>query len=602
MEQSYLTLGDMLTFVGLIIAAFQLIKPRYLLTWKLSNNFLKSLTIILLVLGYFSPLASTLLPKHDSVWYSFSLEQVLQMAGFSLITIGLLFVIYIYSPFNRSHLITTLPKLKLHFNKQPKKNWRVINAQLERSNYVTTRSARKFYTITSKFLVRGNIEEVVEVVHFNLKALLGSAQQYTPKHMRFTDEDTEPQPNGSNYCFEVLLQILTDDDTMRHISTNNRSFLHALVWQETHYTGWHNNELSNIIYTNIVKHLAINKGSFLYTQKDTNNGSARFGNVYELLTGNTVLQQNRVIPSQLTWNVSHTDVAIDDYADALFKLVERMIDNYKKQPNSQLLQNIIDTLNQLIGDMSGVTRVIAYNKDIPQAVKKSLLIKLHSAITIGILHKTDDPDSFKTSKAELEATNEEHTFDYKNLTGLLAHKIYDLIEDLIILFYETDDPDEELRHTIHSFISPYVHTPVSNRYQELLWERLFDKAVDGKLEITSNLEGYYPNVLRFMIYYLVPRNSFLNQAQADARNRLMGIMDNQLKDALLTDKKMTNDEPMKNALIPSNVKVVINKTKKTVKYYHVNNKGKQTLVDLKTKVTIRSKASPSPAKTSRIKK
>jgi hypothetical protein len=173
----------------------------------------------------------------------------------------------------------------------------------------------------------------------------------------------------------------------------------------------------------------------------------------------------------------------------------------------------------------------------------------------------------------------------------LAHKVYDLIEDLTVLFRRTDNPDEELRYAVHYFISLHVDTTVANRYQELLWERLFDKAVEGKLEIASNLQGFYPNVLRFIIYYLAPRSNFRNKTCADARNRLMGIMANELKDALLNDKKMSNDEPMKDVLLPANIKAVPDKKKKTVKYYVVDDRGKEKLMDTSQAATIDSRDS-----------
>ncbi len=593
MDQSFLSLGDMITFIGLIVAVYQLAKPRYVLIWKLSSKLLKSLAIILLIAGYLSPLIAIITPDIKNLnifWATLSLGQLLQVVGFLLITFGSLVVAYIYSRFNRSHLLTVLPKFKPTMHKYPKKNWRVFNFQLERSKFVTTRSAKKFYRITSVYLVRGHVEEVVEVIHYNLKSLISSAQQYSPDRFR-VDDDAERKPakqNGSNYTFETLYQILTDDIAMKHVCTSNRPFLHAIVWADSNYNGWHRNELSSILHSSIVKHLAINHGSYLYTQKDTHNGSARFANIYDLLTDDEVVKRQHIIPGQLTWNVSKSDVPLDEYAEALFQLAERMIDSYKRQPNGELLSNIRAILDQLFGSMSGVSRILAFDKDIPKSVTTNFLIKLNTAMHTGLLFKDDDPDNFKTNDAEIKSKNEQHTFDQKTLTGLLAHKVYDLIEDLIVLFRDTTDPDDELRRTIYSFVRLHVETPVAQRYEELLWERLFDKAVEGKLEIASNIQGFHPNVLRFMIGWLAPNGSFLDKVGADARNRLMGIMANELKDVLLNDKKMSNDEPMIDVLLPQNVKAVPNKKNKTVKYYRVDEKGKRKLIDLKAKTTVAS--------------
>jgi hypothetical protein len=98
MDLSFLSLGDMLTFIGLIVAVYQLAKPRYVLVWKLSSVLLKSLATILLIGGYLSPLAAIIAPEVKDLhilWMTLSLGELLQTVGFLLITLGSLIVIYI---------------------------------------------------------------------------------------------------------------------------------------------------------------------------------------------------------------------------------------------------------------------------------------------------------------------------------------------------------------------------------------------------------------------------------------------------------------------------------------------------------------------------
>lgn len=96
-----------------------------------------------------------------------------------------------------------------------------------------------------------------------------------------------------------------------------------------------------------------------------------------------------------------------------------------------------------------------------------------------------------TSDAELKSENTRGTYDQKTLTGLMAHKVFELIEDLTILYQDTDDPDGNLFREAHSYVSLYCETPVASRYEELLWERLWDKAIDGKIEqYSTNMAGY----------------------------------------------------------------------------------------------------------------
>jgi hypothetical protein len=426
---------------------------------------------------------------------------------------------------------------------------------------------------------------VVEIIWYNLKPLVRSARQYNPERFR-VDDDAEKKPNkpsGSNYAFEILYQLLTDEITMKHICTNNRPFLHALVWQENENSDWSmNNEFASALYDNIMEHLVLNVGSFLYTQKNTHNGSARFANIYDLLTDDKIIRRQNIIPSQLTWNVSKTDVPSDTYVDVLSKLFERMADSYKKQPNDQVLSNIRSILDQLIGD-NGVTRRIAYDKRAREryangtagSVEANVLrtIKIH---IIRNLYKNDDPENFRNSDDELKSENEESIYDQKTFTGLVAHKASELIEDLTILYSDMDDSDYHIRMAMFDCLHIYSSTPAANRYKELLFDRLFDKAVDGKIERHStNTEGYYPNVFRALIDFLVPFTPRSDSIDVQAQSRLKRVMNNELKEALLSGKKMRNDKPMKEVLLPSSIEAVVNKSKKTVKYYYVNQKNKK---------------------------
>lgn len=612
MLDSFLTLGDMLTFVGLILAVFQLMKPRHTIIWKLSSKLLKLLAIALLAIGYLSPLAAILIPDTEVIWNGLTLDRLLQVVGFVLITIGLLIVAFIYSRFNYRHLITNVTKYRFHSNRYPKKKWRSLHFQIERNKTITTRSAKKFYEITSMFLVRGHIEEVVEITRLNLKPLVHSALQYTPKRFRLPEEENkEPaKPNGSNFAYETLYQLLTDQSVMKHICTNNRFFLHAIVECEIDdNSGYMHNEFAGALYNNLVEHLVLNANSFLYTQKDANSGSARFANVYDLLTDEKIIRRQRIIPSMLTWNVGKTDVPPDEYTDVLLKLLERMIDSYKKQPDStELLANIRQAFNQLVGD-DGITRRLAYDKKARQqfeddhigSMAYKVFSKIHLAVSTGLLYRDDDPDSFKTNEAEQKSENKQGAYDQTTLTGLFAYKIYELIEDLTVFFQDTDDPDDGVRREMFNYLTIHVNTAVATRYKDLVYERLFDKAIYGKLEIASNIDGYYPNVLRPLISFLAPFKHHFDDAEARAQVKLMSIMDNQLKEALLADKMMANDEPMKDVLLPSNIKVTINKTKKTVKYHYINSKGKKTTIILNKPIGEVKASTPKSKKASKSK-
>ncbi len=596
MGTSYLTLGDMLTFIGLIIAVYQLAKPRYLLVWKLSSGLLKSLAVLLLIVGYVSPLASIFTPTDTQIAIfgtELSLGQYLQVVGFLLITIGVLIVGYIYSTYNRKHLLTYLTSYKFNHHRYPRKGWRTLSINVERKKIATTRSAIKFYAITSRYLVRGHTEEVVEIIGHNIKALVGSARQYSPERYRIRENENEepPKPNGANYCFETLLQLLSDDVAMRHICTNNRPFLYAIIWQEKEGSGGgYRNEFAYVLYENVVKHLVLNGDSFLYTQIDTHEGSARFANIYDFLTDEKITRRHNIIPSQLTWQVSKSSVPLDAYTEVMAKLLEKIVEGYKKQPSEdERIVNIRAILDQLMGD-SGVTRRIAYDKksrakyaeDPVNSVEANVLQALDMHV-IGNLFRADDPEVFQKDKRELSSENKKSRFDQKTLTGIAAYKVCELIEDITILNMDTDNEDFNVRRTMFDYLRIYVDTPIAKHYKKLVLDYLFDKAIDGKLSITTNMQGYYPNVFKPLLDYLVPFTPRGNDEVDNAAiHRMKAIMNNELKDALLKGKKMANDELMKDVLLPSSVEVIISKAKKSVTYRYINRKGKKTTLKLDT--------------------
>lgn len=591
MNQSLLSLGDMLTFVGLIIAALQLIKPRYSLIWKLSDNLIKTLAVTLLAIGYLLPLVSILVPDTEVLWDGLTLNSFLQVVGFVAITSGLMILVYIYSRFNYRHLVTVIPKFRFHFQRYPQKKWRNLYFQVERDKIITKNSAKKFYEITSMFLARGYVEEVVEITRHNLKSLVLSAGQYASERFRFPDEENKERPklNGANYAYEILYQLLTDQAVMKHVCTNNRLFLHAIVECEIDDSGSPRNEFASVLYSNIIEHLVLNSNSFIYTQKDAYNGTARFANVYDLLTDDKIIKRQNIVPSMLTWKVGKTDVPFDEYTDVLLKLLERMVSGYKKQPgNADLLSNIRQIFDQLIGN-NGITRRLAYDKkarehyadDTIRSMGYKVFSKIESALTTDLLFSDDDPNVFKNNNTELKSENKRGAYHQATLTGLFAHKVYELIEDLTVFYRNTDDSDGDLLREAYPYISIDADTPVANRYRELLWEWLFDKAVDGKIkQYSTNIAGYYPNVFRFIVKCLVPFTDYQIEHNQWAVSRLKSIMANELKDALLSGKKMVNGEPMEKVLLSSNVEVEINQEEKTIQYYYVDSKDKKTKIDL----------------------
>jgi len=608
----------MLAFIGLIIAALALAKPRYILIWRITKRWVKATAVTILIIGYLSPFISMLLPDVDGFWDGLSSQSFIQACGFVVITVGLIIIAYIFSGFNYRHLLTQYTNFNFQHNRFPKKRWRNFYFQIERKKIVTKRSARKFYRVCSIFLMRGNYEEVAELVRMNMHPLVRSASQYDRYWERSMSDDSEnekrPKERGSLYSFELLYQLLTDKEFMKYVVINNRFFIHAIVEAEfaSNENSYHN-QFGEMLYPELIGHLIYNRNSFLYTQKDTYNGSARFANVYDLLTDENITRRLKIIPGQLTWNLQKTDTPLDEYADVLINIIERLIKSYKSQPGStDLLDNIRIALKGLVGS-DGIVRRLAYDQMERKAYGESgihsqvskVLLHIHTAFSSRLLFNGNDPESFNKNTNELAAKNHDSIYDEDTLTSLMAHACYDLLEDYTVLFSDTEDPDGTMRRESMPFLFQSDSKPLAVLFEKLLWERMFDKAVKGELEIGTNLDGSYPNMLRFIIDYFVPFDSGYhrhNNLNAEI-NELKRIMSSELRDALLMGKKMSNGEFMKDVLLPPDVKVVVSQKNKTVTYYYVNSKGERKLVSLKEKPkTPTVEASTKPPAIKKLKK
>jgi hypothetical protein len=591
MGYSLLTFGDMLTFVGLIIAVLQLLKPRYQLIWRATNSILKWLALSLLVIGYLSPLAAVIAPNIENVWHELSLSDYIQVAGFICITLGFIVIAIIFSRINTRNIVHVWTKYTFNSSHFPKKGWRRLNIEIGREKIASTKSMVKFYRLASQYLMMGHVEEVVFLVRSNLPQIVHAAYQYTPERFALKEEQDITKPNGANYAFELMYQLLTDKTVMMHICENDRFFLDYIVECTIKSTGpYMGSEFTRMLYPNIFLHLATNQTSLLYRQKDMYYGSARLGNVYDLLTDERIVRRCNIVPSQLTWHVTNENIPADIYVEALFAILERLIDGYKHKPDSrEHLANIRSILNQLMGD-DGIIRKLSYNEEFRMNYGKggsvdtaegNALIKLHTGMS-QLLFGDNDPDSIKTDKAELNAKNEHSVYDEATLTSLLAHKVYDLIEDLSVLVRDSTEPDSSLVREVAEWLWGDKQSPNYLKYKQLLWERLFDKAVIGKLEIAPNIEGYYPNILRFIINYLTPFEHRSDITDNEATERLKKVMSNELKDALLANKKMKGKggKLMRSELLPQNITATINIKQKTVRYYHTNSKGKKQQIKL----------------------
>lgn len=592
MEQNFLNLGDMLTFIGLIIALYQFAKPRYLLVWKLSSMPLRYTVILLLIMGYTAPLFAIFAPEEaiSIANKEMYLGEYIQVAGFIFISMGALVLAYIFTGYHRSRLLTRYSQYKPRASRYPKKKWRNLTVSIDRKKITSTKSAKKFFEVTSKARAEGHLKEVVDIVGSNLSAIIPSAAQYSSyAHRDEAQENEEYEPKGSDYCFEILNQLLTDKPTMKLICEDNLPFLYTIVRQEklVRSKGFRS-ELSNLIYPNIVENLAINENSFLYKQIDTHKGSARFANIYMLLADKEVTSRQNIIPSQLTWHVSKTSVSFDVYTKAIGRLLELIAEDYKSSPgNSEQLGNIRSLLGQIIG-WGGVSRRIAYSEKHREELAldpvDSETAKTLQSIKFDVVRRLfsyDEQKSFIENEEELSTEFSGDLYDQRTLIGLAAYKMFELIQDVVVLYSESENRDEAVRRAMHEYLSLTEKNEATKLFKQLTLDRLFDKSVDGKVEqYTTNLQGYYPNVLRHLIDYLLPFTSHMDDVDKEAIKRMKKVLKKELKEALLKGVKMKNDKDMKDVLLPAALDVKINKSKKQVRYFYVGNDGKRTPIKL----------------------
>jgi len=105
--------------------------------------------------------------------------------------------------------------------------------------------------------MRGNYEEVAEIVRYNMRPLVSSASQYSqgwnPLYQT-SPKQPKPKDQGSNYAYELMYQLLTDKAFMKHVVTSNRLFIHEIVgseYQPNEHS--YNNDFANILYPNLVE-------------------------------------------------------------------------------------------------------------------------------------------------------------------------------------------------------------------------------------------------------------------------------------------------------------------------------------------------------------
>lgn len=601
MELSYLNLGDMLTFIGLVIAIIQLAKPRYKLIWKLSSVGIKIPIILCFSVGYLCPLFSLLMSSDGFIlFHIIAIDPgIMQISGFVFITLGVLLLAYtIMSSYHTRRLIKIRPKIELRFLRYHTGIKRIFDLNVSVSFVCSLRSMKKFYRITSEFLLTENIVDYVWVINRNLKRLVRSACRYSP-YGREIDSKNVKSADDSCYAFELFLHMLTDDRIMKYICTDDYAFLSNIIYFENkYYINFYDGskcEFGHELYSNIVRHLLINQDSFAYRQLNINYGSARISNIYELITQNKITSRERILPSLLTYDVAKHDVALEKYAESLAVLFGLILVDYKNKPKKasnlmgdQRLINMHDILNDTMGHFDGVlTRLVTnkrYRQEYADDPVNSTIAKILSAIKIKIIGYAfldKDPDSFKKCNFEIHSVNDKDAHFPQAFTSLMAEKMYDFIEAVSILNSESKD-DFTLREAVYGAVT-IVHSKleIADHYRQLLYERLFDKSFIGDLSIGSNIDGYYPVVLKALMAYLLPFFPSRDETDLIAYNRLIGYMKNELSEAIIGKKKMRDEKLMKDVLLPSSISVRI--TGRKVHYYHTDRKGKKTEIKLEKK-------------------
>lgn len=545
-RETLFSLGEAVAVIGILIALYQIMSSSWKLNWRVHRRYRLSV-IGLISLGYTMPFISSVVGEGVSISKVQLSAQSLQIAGYILITLGLLDFIRLLR-FGSTRLLRSRGKVERYKNGRAARFYRHVNRSILEADYKTAADA-----------VCNNMQDLILMVE--------------KFHQPFPDEAESGNPVYSEYAYELLHQLFTDKNFMQYVVTERLDFIYIFVKtiEESPYVMRYKDACMHELVDALFK----DSRSFLYRHSEKYRGASRAVNVYDLIFGNRdILGSANLFDTMRDYEImnNHLSVEIDDYVNVLIMAIEEVLDVYKAE--DEYPEGSFRNLKRGIFELLEVSERLCYwgNRREKLGDTDSREYQAFLKIRMFISHFNrelwqDATEGLKQRDREVNASKQ-NQYDITSATTLGAFAAAELMKHITV----ADRNDGEMAYSdaldiLHDFEG---NIPQSVLYRKIMWEYLFE-------QIDDNLNGRYPAVLRNVIAVMTVimggKNRGHSPAEKDAWKKLKGILRGKLATAIRNKKIMADDKTLyRKALLPSNLVAKITNNK--VDYYHKDRKGK----------------------------
>lgn len=551
--QVYFSLGEALALLGIFIAIYELMSPTWKTLWAINTRYRASV-IILIIIGYLMPFAGVFF-EHPTKILQVSVSSIyFQVAGYIFVTLG--FVDFIRLVFiEKSKLLNAKTKLK----------------------WLKGKNIDKFYEKITQRILLNDYKTATDLLSDNIYGLISLASEHPP----YTKSDKLKHLHYSDYAREILEQVFTDDQTMQYVVRHRFDFIHR--YADAMNTNPYINGFKRTTAHEIVDVMFKTKNSILYRQISQYRGSSRAINVFDLFFGNKhMLQVSRLYSTSRMWNIDGSrSVPVDEYTTALVEAIETTFDTYVQYSDRSYYYSIFENLRDGVYELLEVAQHLAY-------VRKDE--KLFTDINTPEYKALQDIEGFvwrhhiymsekyktllKESEYERNAKMEDK-YKHSSFLSLMAYASVELSQYVCSIHFENR------WNLFHSMLRALHEHHDLDKWTIKHYELYKDYATK---QIKLNLRGLYPPLLKGLLSVMPVIQTSIelqNTGQVELWKEIKKILTNDLKQAILTNKKMADKTLFRDALLPENLVAVVSRDKKKISYFTVDTSGTRHSLSLK---------------------
>ncbi len=550
--QVYFSLGEALALVSIFIAVYQLMSPTWRMIWTINGRFRTSV-LWLAAIGYTMPFAAIFF-EHPIHIHGMAIgSEQFQAAGFVFLTFSF------------------IDFARLMFSQKGK----LLNAK-SKVGFLKARNIDLFYEKVSQRILLEDYKTATDLLSDNIYELISLASEH-----RSENPEKKKVPHHSEFAREILQQVFTDRETMAYIVSHRFDFIHRYILAMNNNP--YMNEFKRTTAHELVDALFKTENSILYRQISQYRGSSRALSIYHLLFSNThILQVSRIFNTNRMYSINKEGVVrIDKYTEALIEAIKSVMDAYLKHPDQNIYYSVFENLRDGIYELLDISQHLAY-----MGVDKKLLQDINSpeykaflAIEMffgryGMADSKKQSALLKASRWEREAKREDK-YKHSSLQSLMAYGTVEFAKHTCAINYNQDWRLYDVMLTLVDWMEDM--TPWSIKHNELFKNYAME-------QIGQNLKGYYPVLFSGLICVMAVVHNSIKPANVGLTglwDELKAILKKELKLAILSDKRMADRTLYKNALIPPNMTVVVDRKRGTVRYYTIDRSGTKSLLKLK---------------------